>query len=139
ANPVPDRKRGADGALGVVLVRNGCTEERHHGVADELLHCAAVALQLLAQPGVVGRKRCTDILRVEPLRLRGEAYEVGKEHADDLPFLARRLRGSELGAAMRAARETLGRLLPAGGTDDHAEAARSASPSAMNRLAPTER
>jgi hypothetical protein len=42
-----DAEAGADGALGVVLVRHGCSEDRHDRVADELLHCASVALDLL--------------------------------------------------------------------------------------------
>ena len=37
-------ERGADGALGIVLVRHRRAPDRHHGVADELLDHAAVAL-----------------------------------------------------------------------------------------------
>jgi hypothetical protein len=33
-HPVPDRERGADRTLGVVLVRDGRSEEADHGVAD---------------------------------------------------------------------------------------------------------
>jgi len=36
-----DCKRCPDGALGVVLVRDGGAEERHHRVANELLDRAA--------------------------------------------------------------------------------------------------
>ena len=43
---VADRERRADRALGVVLVRDRRAEQRHHRVADELLHRAAVALEL---------------------------------------------------------------------------------------------
>ena len=41
---------GADGALGVILVRDGRAEERHDVVADELVDGAAVALHLAAEP-----------------------------------------------------------------------------------------
>ena len=51
---VADRERGADGALRVVLVRDGRAEDRHHGVADELLDRAAEALELRAHARVVG-------------------------------------------------------------------------------------
>ena len=45
-HPVADRERGADGPLRVVLVREGRSEQRHHGVADELLDGAAEAFEL---------------------------------------------------------------------------------------------
>ena len=51
---VADGERRADGALGVVLVRDGRPEDRHHGVADELLDGAAEALELGAHARVVG-------------------------------------------------------------------------------------
>ncbi len=41
---VEDLQRGADGALGVVLVRRRDAERGHHGVARELLDGAAVGL-----------------------------------------------------------------------------------------------
>ena len=40
---------GADGALGVVLVRHRRAEDRHHVVADVLVDGAAVALDLVAE------------------------------------------------------------------------------------------
>ena len=51
---LPDRERGAHGSLGVVLVRDGSAEQRHHRVADELLDGAAVVLELGAKALVVG-------------------------------------------------------------------------------------
>ena len=53
---VTDRERGTDGSLGIVLVRDGSTEQRHDGVSDELLHRAAVALELGAHARVIGRE-----------------------------------------------------------------------------------
>jgi len=43
-----NRDRGTNGPLGIVLVRHGRAEERDDGVADELLHRAAVPLELMA-------------------------------------------------------------------------------------------
>ena len=41
-----DPQPRAHGALGIVLVSHGRAEDGHHGVADELLDRAAVALDL---------------------------------------------------------------------------------------------
>jgi hypothetical protein len=83
---IADRDCGPDGPLGVVLVRDGRAEERHHGVADELLDRAVVPLELAAQPGVARGERGAHVLVVELFRLRGEADEVGEEHSHDLPL-----------------------------------------------------
>ena len=45
---VDEAQAGSHGAFGVVLVQGGYAENRHHGVADELLHRAAVGLDGLA-------------------------------------------------------------------------------------------
>ena len=88
--PVADRQRSADGSLGIVLVSDRGAEERHHGVADELLHSPAEALELGPDVPVVGHDECADVLRVEQLGARCEVGEVGKEDGDDLPLLERR-------------------------------------------------
>jgi hypothetical protein len=49
-----------------------------------LLHGAAVMLELAAKPVVVGTQDCVHVLRVERLCARGEADEVGEEHRHDL-------------------------------------------------------
>ena len=64
---VADRERGADGALGIVLVRGRRAEERHHGVADELLDGAAVTLELRADALVVRAEERLDVLGVQRL------------------------------------------------------------------------
>ena len=79
--------RRAHGALGVVLVRQRRAEEGHDGVADELLHGAAVALELGLHPGVVGRQHPADVLGVELLCAAGEPDQVGEQHGDDLALL----------------------------------------------------
>ncbi len=100
-DPVADGERRADGALGVVLVRDGSAEDRHHGVADELLDGAAEALELVAQAGVVRAEQRAHLLGVHLLSARGEADEVGEEDGDDLAFLEPRLL---LGRKRRGAR-----------------------------------
>ena len=91
ADPVADRERGADRALGVVLVRGRRAEERHHRVADELLDRAAAALELGTQTRVVGLEDRAHVLRVHLLGPRREPDEVGEEDGHDLALLARRV------------------------------------------------
>ena len=74
-------------------------EERHDRVADELLHRPSVALDLGLDPRPVRSLQRAHLLRVEPLRLRGEADEVGEEDGDALSLLARRLGLAERGPA----------------------------------------
>ena len=81
ADRLADRERSAHAALGVVLVGQRGAEERHDRVADELLHGAAVALELGLQAGVVRRQHPAHVLGVELLGAAGEADEVGEEHA----------------------------------------------------------
>ena len=86
---VADGERRAHGPLGVVLVGGRRPEERHHGIADELLDRAAVALELGADARVVGTEDRLDVLRVERLRPRREAHEVAEDDRDDLALAAR--------------------------------------------------
>ena len=67
-HPVADRERGAHGALRVVLVRDRGSEERHDGVADELLDRAAVAFELVAQVLPVRVEERPHVLGIEVLR-----------------------------------------------------------------------
>ena len=66
--PLADCKRGTDGALRVVLVRDRRAEERHHRVADELLDGPAVPLELVPQALVIRTEDGLHVLRVERLR-----------------------------------------------------------------------
>ena len=112
------RQRAPHGALGVVLVRQRRAEERHDGVADELLDRAAEPLQLGLHPAVIGREHAADVLRIEVLGAAGEADEVGEEDADDLALLEDRrldLAGRHDRAALRAEGELQRDDLPAGG------------------------
>ena len=97
-------RQAAEGrAKRVVVVRLTCAEHREHGVADELLDGPAEALELAAEPAVVGREQRAHVLRIQPLGRGGEADEVGEEDSDDFPLLAERLPGrDERDAAFRA-------------------------------------
>ena len=92
-HPVTDRQRSPDGALGIVLVRDRRAEQRHDGVADELLDRPAVVFELGAEPRVERRQERADILGIEALGSRCESDQVGEENADDLALLAGRGRG----------------------------------------------
>ena len=68
-------------------MRDRRAEQRHHGVADELLHRAAEALQLRAQALVVRSEQRADVLGIHPFRPRCEADEVCEQHRHDLALL----------------------------------------------------
>ena len=89
---VADRERCPHGALGIVLVRDGSPEERHHRVPDELLDGAAVALELAADASVVRAQKRVDVLGIHRLRALREADEVAEDDRDDLALAARRAR-----------------------------------------------
>ena len=119
-DPVPDRERGANGPLGIVLVRGRRAEERHHRVADELLDRPAAPLELGAQPRVVRLEHGAHVLGVELLGPRGEADEVGEEDGHDLALLPRRLGGLlQTGAAARAEARAVRVLVAAAGAGEH--------------------
>jgi hypothetical protein len=87
-DPVADRKRRTHCALRIVFVCDRGAEQRHHGIADELLHGASETFELHTEACVVRGEERAHVLRVELLGARGEADQVGEEHRDDLPLLA---------------------------------------------------
>ena len=97
ARPVPDRERRPHRPLRIVLVRDRRPEQRHHRIADELLHRAAEPLQLRTQPLVVRAQDRLHVLRVELLGTRGEPDQVGEQHRDDFPLLAGAFHAPSLG------------------------------------------
>jgi hypothetical protein len=84
---LPNRQGGPDGSLGVVLMGDGGAGQGHHGIADELLHRPAIALQVRPQPGVVGGQQATDVLDVQLLGSAGEPDQVAEQHAHPLALL----------------------------------------------------
>ena len=65
---IGDAERGAHGSLGIVLVRDRGAEDRHDGVADELLDRSPEAFDLALQEGVVRPERWPGPLRGRPRR-----------------------------------------------------------------------
>ena len=84
---VADGECRAYGALGVVLVRDRRAEERHDGVADELLHRAAVPFELRADARVVRTKIASTSSGSRPPPAR-EADEVAEDDGHDFPLSA---------------------------------------------------
>ena len=59
-------------------MRDRRAEDGHDRVADELLHGPPVALDVLAEAGVVGADAGADVLGVSLLRGGGEADEIAE-------------------------------------------------------------
>ena len=95
--PVADRQGGADRTLRIVLARDRRPEQRHHRVADELLHGATAALKLGLQQLLIGPEHRIDVLWVERLGASGEADQIGEQDRDDLSFSPWLDHGSSLG------------------------------------------
>ena len=94
-------ERGADRALGVILVRDRRAPHGHDRVTDELLDRPAVAPDDLARDLEVPGQQVADRLRVAVLGQRREADEVGEQ--DRSPAAARRCAASATGSAPMAA------------------------------------
>ena len=90
-----DRERRSDRALGVILVRHRCTEDRHDGIPDELLDGATVAFEHCPQLYVVRIEHAAHGFGIELFSLGGETDEIGKQDRDDLALFEARSRGSE--------------------------------------------
>ena len=116
---VEDSERRADGALCVVLVRDGRAEDRHHRVSDELLHRSAEALDVDLHPLVVGPQGRANVLGVGAIRAVREADKVDEEHRDHFALLARRCLDHERFPACETEPSALGILLTTRGTDEH--------------------
>ena len=89
-DPVPHGECSADGALGVVAERGRGAEDRHHGVADELLDDTSERLDLTTDPLVVLLEQRTNIFRVETCRPPRRIDQIGEQHGDDAALLPRR-------------------------------------------------
>ena len=86
--PSADGEGSSHGPLGIVLVGDRRTEQRHGGVADELLDRPAVALELGADALVVAAEHGSHVLGIHPLGTLGGPDQVAEEDGDDLPLLA---------------------------------------------------
>jgi hypothetical protein len=121
---LPDRlldpEGGPDGALGVVLVRRGGTEDGEDAVPEELGHPAPVPLDLALRPSVERSEGLLHLLGIRAIRSCGEAHQVAEEHRDEatlfgLPGYGR----CERRAAVEAEARTGGVLLAARRTHAH--------------------
>ena len=125
ARPGADGEGRPDRSLGVVLVGDRRAEQRHHGIADELLDRAPEAFELRTKAVVIRRQQRTHVLRVEPFGPGREAGKIGEQDGDDFPFLAPGPERSvgDRGATERAERERAGQL-PATARAPHPEKSR---------------
>ena len=81
------RPPGSHGPHGVVLLGDAQPEDRHRGVADELLDDPAVRLDDALPPQEALVDDLTGVLGVEPAGEDGEPLEVGEEDGDEPPLL----------------------------------------------------
>src|SRR5918992_4453018 len=85
---IPNRERRPDATLGIVLVGDWSTEERHHGIADELLHAAPEALEFGAHALVERNEHGAHVFGIATVRSLGRGDEICEEHRYDLPLFA---------------------------------------------------
>ena len=81
-------ERGPHRAQRVVLVGARQAEHRHHRVADELLHRAAVPSTAVRISSYHEPMQLAQRLGIEPLAERGRIGQVAEEDADRLPRAA---------------------------------------------------
>jgi hypothetical protein len=113
-----ESQAGPHRTLGVVLVNHRHAEDGDDGVADELLHRAAVALHDLAGEGVVATEQGVDVLGIRVRAHRRRSDEVAEERRDDLALLDDR-RGRGQGRAALQAEARAVRQVRAAGRADH--------------------
>ncbi len=94
---------GPDRALRLVAVRDGCTEHRHHGVADMLVDRPPAAFDDVVDGFEVTPEHPMDVLGIERLRQPGEAAEVREEHRNRTALAFAVLHGSDVGRSRPAA------------------------------------
>ncbi len=82
-------ERCPDSTLRVILVGRGGSPEGHDGIADELLHPAAVPPDDLRGQVEVRREELPHGLGIPPFGQRGEADEIREQHGDETTFCDR--------------------------------------------------
>src|SRR5205823_4557932 len=110
--------RGAHRAQRIVLVHRGNAEDGHHGVADELLDRAAVALDDFFRDLEVAGHHPPQALGIDLLPERGRAGDIAEENGDGLARFPRRL-GRQRSAARVAEASLLAIFGPAARTNGH--------------------
>ena len=113
--------RRPQSAQRVVLVQHRHAEHRHHGVADELLHAAAVALDDRLHPLEVAGEQRPQPLGIERLAEGGRAGQVAEQNRHRLALLLRpRGRSGEREATLLAELGALAVRVPTARTNQHA-------------------
>ena len=79
-------ERGAQGPLGVVLVRDGHSERGHHGIAGELLDRAAVCLDAARDMVEVPVDALANDLGIGAGDEPGRVHEIDEEDGRELAF-----------------------------------------------------
>ena len=120
-------RRRSERAGGVVFVHGREPEDRHHRVADELLHDATVPHDDRLHALEVTRQERAERLRVERFAERGRPGDVAEEHRHDLGLLA--LAPAYSRAALRTEPEGAGIFESADGALGHAESLGPCGPS----------
>ena len=75
-------ERGANRPLGIVLVSDRGAEQRHDGVADDLVHATAEVVHIVDEAFERDVDQPLHPLGIEVLRESGEADDVGEDHGD---------------------------------------------------------
>ena len=83
-------QRSPHRALGVVLVRDRCAEQRHQRIADHLVDLSAERGDVVRQPREAPIDEVLHLLRVGGLGEARVAHEVREEHRGDAPLVGSR-------------------------------------------------
>ncbi len=86
------RRRHGSARDRIVAVRNRRAEDRHHGVADVLVHAAAETLDDRVDGAEEPFQQLADVFGVRALRQPRVAAQVGEQHGDGPPLGFRRRR-----------------------------------------------
>src|SRR5712691_8184323 len=89
AERVMDVQCGTSGAHRIVVMRTGCTEERHHSVTNVLVDRTAIPDDNAVDEGGIGGYQFADLFRIERSRHCRESTEISEEYGD-LPALPSR-------------------------------------------------
>ncbi len=115
----PHTKRGAQRPRRVVLVCGGDSEGCHDRIADELLDCSTLGLDLGAHRVGVRAEHVLQVLGIELLPERRRSRDVREEHGDELALCLACRALFERAAAMRAESGAIEILAGTRATDSH--------------------
>ena len=108
-----------NGPLGVIGVGDRSPEDRHDGIADELLHRPTEPLDLILDLAVVFLQEVANVLRIRSVGSGSEPHKIDEQDRDDLalfPCLGGVTKGR---SARRAEPGLIGILLAARGARGH--------------------